>query len=780
MPNSKRNSIEAASPKYAVILAPELFSHSAEEPEKDLELEDLDFDRINGSWTWRREASRLAALSGPLIFQNLFGYLISVISALFVGRLGPAELAAVVLANSLYNVTGFSIICGLSAGMETLCGQAYGARQYKRIGLILQRATIICTIACVPVVLLWTNMEWVLVLMHQAPDVYMKIISPTLFSCTLSSVLYRYLLAQGIVQPSTWCTFIAALTCPIYNWLLIFKWGYGLDGAAYAFFLSMTTYTLALLVYVIAREMCMAGSPENMTTCKYAFLVYVIVREMCKAGSPEHMTTCKYAFLVYVIVREMCKAGSPESTWPGWQLVAAACDVRALMQYLSFGLPATAMICAEWWAYEAVIIFSGALPNADIAVSTMGICFHITSICYMVAYSFATATSTRVSNELGIGNAIAAGRVFRVSVQTVVGAGRVFRVSVQTVVGAGRLFRVSVQTVVGAGRVFRVSVQAVVGAGRVFRVSVQTVVGAGRVFRVSVQTVVGAGRVFRVSVQTVVGAGRVFRVSVQTVICNQSVFALLLFFNRNSLGVHFTASPEVLCTQSVFALLLFFNSNSLGLLFTDSPEVVAAVAVVAPIVSISLIGDGVNAVMAGVLRGCGRQMTGAVLNLIGFWVFGIPLSYMLAFKYNFAARGLWISLACVTSALGIAQLTYVFWLDWENEVTRAAINLKKGGEGQHGDGPSGYVGGSYENEDLLLRKPLLPSGSGEGQLISPGNSGGGGRDSGSGTGGVQGEGGSSSFRFTGSGSVNHDGTPKLVWTPPGTGGGTEPTPPEDV
>jgi len=42
----------------------------------------------------------------------------------FVGHLqDPVLLSSAVLANSLYNVTGLSLMSGLSAGMETLCGQ---------------------------------------------------------------------------------------------------------------------------------------------------------------------------------------------------------------------------------------------------------------------------------------------------------------------------------------------------------------------------------------------------------------------------------------------------------------------------------------------------------------------------------------------------------------------------------------------------------------------------------------------------------------------------------
>jgi hypothetical protein len=41
-----------------------------------------------------------------------------------VGHLNhPELLSSAVLANSLYNVTGYSLLQGLASGMESLCGQ---------------------------------------------------------------------------------------------------------------------------------------------------------------------------------------------------------------------------------------------------------------------------------------------------------------------------------------------------------------------------------------------------------------------------------------------------------------------------------------------------------------------------------------------------------------------------------------------------------------------------------------------------------------------------------
>jgi hypothetical protein len=74
-------------------------------------------------------------------------YLISVVSITAIGRIGAIELAAAALATSIYTVTGHSLVLGLSSAMETLCGQAYGAQDYKALGEILQRALLVCWVS---------------------------------------------------------------------------------------------------------------------------------------------------------------------------------------------------------------------------------------------------------------------------------------------------------------------------------------------------------------------------------------------------------------------------------------------------------------------------------------------------------------------------------------------------------------------------------------------------------------------------------------------------------
>ena len=62
--------------------------------------------------------------------------------------------------------------------------------------------------------------------------------------------------------------------------------------------------------------------------------------------------------------------------------------------------------------------------------------------------------------------------------------------------------------------------------------------------------------------------------------------------------------------MSCIAVILISLHNVLPLILTSDPLVVRGTQQVLPIVAVLLIGDGLNAVLAGVIRGCGRQATG--------------------------------------------------------------------------------------------------------------------------------------------------------------------------
>jgi MATE family multidrug resistance protein len=79
----------------------------------------------------------------------------------------------------------------------------------------------------------------------------------------------------------------------------------------------------------------------------------------------------------------------------------------------------------------------------------------------------------------------------------------------------------------------------------------------------------------------------------------------------------------------------------LASLYTNVADVVALAVVLLPIAGVFQIFDGLQAVAIGVLRGLGDTRVPLIVNIVGFWVIGIPVSLLLGFGLGLGARGLW-------------------------------------------------------------------------------------------------------------------------------------------
>ncbi|KAK1431006.1 hypothetical protein QVD17_14196 [Tagetes erecta] len=93
--------------------------------------------RWNNILDWK-EANNQIVFSLPLVLTNVAYYLIPLASVMFAGHHGQLHLAAANLANSWATVTGLAFMVGLSGALETLCGQGFGAKLYRMLGIYLQ------------------------------------------------------------------------------------------------------------------------------------------------------------------------------------------------------------------------------------------------------------------------------------------------------------------------------------------------------------------------------------------------------------------------------------------------------------------------------------------------------------------------------------------------------------------------------------------------------------------------------------------------------------------
>ncbi len=111
--------------------------------------------------------------------------------------------------------------------------------------------------------------------------------------------------------------------------------------------------------------------------------------------------------------------------------------------------------------------------------------------------------------------------------------------------------------------------------------------------------------------------------------------------------------------MAVAALVFVLFRESLPLIYIDDLAVVSLAAVLLPIAGAFQIFDGLQVVGGGLMRGMGRPQAGAIVNLIGFYVLGLPLAWFLAFPAEFGIIGIWWGLA---AGLGGVALMLCIWV----------------------------------------------------------------------------------------------------------------------
>ena len=164
----------------------------------------------------------------------------------------------------------------MAGGLETLCGQAYGAQQYHKLGNYTYSAIISLLLVCIPISLLWIFMDKLLIFIGQDPSIshearkYTVWLIPGLFGCAILKPIVRYLQTQSLILPLMISSFIAlCIHIPI-CWILIFKLGLGDIGAAIAFCLSNWCNLVLLGLYVTYSSSC---EVTRMRFSKESFLV---------------------------------------------------------------------------------------------------------------------------------------------------------------------------------------------------------------------------------------------------------------------------------------------------------------------------------------------------------------------------------------------------------------------------------------------------------------------------------------------------------------------------
>ncbi|KAJ9562233.1 hypothetical protein OSB04_007393 [Centaurea solstitialis] len=198
------------------------------------------------------EVKKSCYIALPMMVVTVSQNLLRVASMSMVGQLGQLELAGISVATSLTNVTGFSLLFGMSGALETLCGQAYGAGQYKKVGTYTYAAIIALVFVCFPISVLWIYIDKLLIFLGQDPLISAEArkfsvwLIPSLFPYAILQLLTRYLQSQSLVLPMLWSSVVVLVVHVPVCWALVFWFGFGSAGAAVAIGIS---YTLNMILW---------------------------------------------------------------------------------------------------------------------------------------------------------------------------------------------------------------------------------------------------------------------------------------------------------------------------------------------------------------------------------------------------------------------------------------------------------------------------------------------------------------------------------------------------
>ncbi|PNY17807.1 MATE efflux family protein 7-like [Trifolium pratense] len=312
-----------------------------------------DIEGGSDSITWGvfvQEVKDVGFLALPMISVTLSQYFLQIISMMMVGHLGKLALSSTAIAISLCAVSGFSPLFGMSCALESLCGQAYGAKQYKKFGVQIYTAIISLIIAGVPLSLLWLNLGKILSLLGQDPLIsqeagkFAMCMIPALFAYATLQALVRYFLMQSLILPLVISSSVTLCFHVAFSWLLVFKSGLGCLGAAFSI---GTSYWLNVVILGLYMKFSADCEKTRVPISMESFL--------------------------------------------------------GIGEFFRYAIPSAGMICLEWWSFELLVFLSGLLPNPQLETSVLSICLSIISTIYTIPEATGSAASARVSNALGAG-----------------------------------------------------------------------------------------------------------------------------------------------------------------------------------------------------------------------------------------------------------------------------------------------------------------------------------------------------------------------------------------
>ncbi|KAB2058585.1 hypothetical protein ES319_A11G243300v1 [Gossypium barbadense] len=183
------------------------------------------------------ETKKIWRIAFPTMLTRVTSYGMIIVTQSFLGHIGEVQLATFALIQSIFVRFINGILIGMSSATETLCGQAFGARQYHMMGIYLQRSWIVdCLMGTVSVPLL-VFASPIFKLLRQEEEIaeaagnislwFIPMLYQMVFQLTMQMFLQDQLKNFIVGRLSAFAFALHLLL----SWILVYKLNWGVAGA---------------------------------------------------------------------------------------------------------------------------------------------------------------------------------------------------------------------------------------------------------------------------------------------------------------------------------------------------------------------------------------------------------------------------------------------------------------------------------------------------------------------------------------------------------------------
>nr|XP_055036434.1 multidrug and toxin extrusion protein 1-like isoform X3 [Misgurnus anguillicaudatus] len=128
-----------------------------------------------------------------------------------------------------------------------------------------------------------------------------------------------------------------------------------------------------------------------------------------------------------------------------------------------------------------------------------------------------------------------------------------------------------------------------------------------------------------------------------------------------------------LLVSCVIATVIGATSNIIGYIFSTDRDIVLRVSQVMVMYGFVHLFDAISVISSGILCGAGKQLIGALCNIVGYYLIGLPIGVSLMFAVNMGIIGLWDGFFVCAFLQSLFFIILIWKMDWKKATQEALV-----------------------------------------------------------------------------------------------------------